>query len=149
MTSRGVEEPQHEVYALPRGKEETQSIWLVDVATEFSYEGHYVGFDLSDSQFPTPSSLPQGCSLEFKVHDMTKRFPPEYHAQFDLVNIRLVVQALKAFISLKLKGKEPGGYIQWGDVNWNEVKSVPSNTELDMLDEIITGHMKYHGLSST
>lgn len=24
MTSRGVEEPQHEVYALPRGKEETQ-----------------------------------------------------------------------------------------------------------------------------
>lgn len=68
----------------------------MDVATEFSYEGHYVGFDLSDSQFPTPSSLPQGCSLEFKVHDMTKRFPPEYHAQFDFVNIRLVVQALKA-----------------------------------------------------
>lgn len=68
----------------------------MDVATEFNCEGHYVGFDLSGSQFPTSTSLPPGCSLEFKVHDMTKRFPPEYHEQFDLVNIRLVVQALKA-----------------------------------------------------
>ena len=32
----------------------------------------------------------------FKVHNMTRHFPAEYHGQFDLVNIRLVVQGLKA-----------------------------------------------------
>lgn len=75
----------------------SSSVWLLDVAkTLCRHDALYVGFDISSLQFPTPASLPPEGSFMFKVHDMTRHFPAEYHAQFDLVNIRLVVQALKA-----------------------------------------------------
>lgn len=69
---------------------------MFDVARELNNpDNHYDGFDISDLQFS--SDVPAGVgSIKLTVHDMTKRFPEQYHGKYDLVNIRLVVQALKA-----------------------------------------------------
>lgn len=73
-------------------------IWLFDVARELNNPNNrYDGFDISDLQFP--SEVPTGPgSINLTVHDMTKRFPEEYHGKYDLVNVRLVVQALKGVL---------------------------------------------------
>jgi hypothetical protein len=55
----------------------------------------FFGFDISISQFPDKSDLQLG-RFSFVEHDIRAPFPVEYHNQFDLVNVRLLVQALAA-----------------------------------------------------
>lgn len=54
----------------------------------------YYGFDIVASQFPEDPG-PQLGQFTMVEHDMTKPFPEQYHGQFDFVNVRLVVQALR------------------------------------------------------
>ena len=74
-------------------------VWLNDLAQIFREGGEhkaeldFVGFDMSPEQFP--SSEDRSPEVDFVVHDMTTRFPPEYHGRFDLVNLRFLVYALK------------------------------------------------------
>jgi hypothetical protein len=74
----------------------SRRLCLIDIARKLnSPDNNYHGFDISAVQFP--SDVTQGFgTFNFTVHDFTKRFPVEYHSQFDLVNVRLVVQALKS-----------------------------------------------------
>ncbi|KAH8819276.1 S-adenosyl-L-methionine-dependent methyltransferase [Xylogone sp. PMI_703] len=130
-------------------------IWLTDVAKRLNNPDNvYHGFDLSPIQFPqVPADTANtNGNFEFIQHNMLNRFPDEYHRKFDLVNIRLVVQGIKAaevklVISNVAELLRPGGYIQWGDVEWDDVMSDPPHEALDRIDRAIVAHMKYHGLS--
>ncbi|KAJ9223808.1 hypothetical protein DTO169C6_3922 [Paecilomyces variotii] len=127
-------------------------IWLFDVARELNNPNNrYDGFDISDLQFP--SEVPTGLgSINLTVHDMTKRFPEEYHGKYDLVNVRLVVQALKGVlvptvISHLTELLRPGGYLQWQDAQWDDLRAIPPNEDIDYINGIFINHMKTYGLS--
>ncbi|KAL8756445.1 MAG: hypothetical protein Q9199_002927 [Rusavskia elegans] len=68
---------------------------VADVATGTVHgqKPSFIGFDISDQQFPLPKGLPSHVAVN--VHDMVKPFPTEYHEKFDLVNVRFVSYALK------------------------------------------------------
>ncbi len=79
-------------------------IWMASLAShrrESEQHGRtctFVGFDVSDAQFPTTKHQREEEEDElpdFVVHDMTSPFPSKYHQAFDLVHIRLVVAALR------------------------------------------------------
>lgn len=55
----------------------------------------YHDFDISALQFPEAADHNIE-HLEFTEHDIRKPFMAKYHGQFDLVNVRLVGQALQA-----------------------------------------------------
>ncbi|KAJ9298202.1 hypothetical protein DTO271G3_3807 [Paecilomyces variotii] len=127
-------------------------IWLFDVARELNNPNNrYDGFDISDLQFP--SEVPTGLgSINFTVHDMTKRFPEEYYGKYDLVNVRFVVQALKGVlvptvISHLMELLRPGGYLQWHDAQWDDFRAIPPNEDIDYVNGIFINHMKAYGLS--
>ncbi|KAL9580907.1 MAG: hypothetical protein Q9212_004211 [Teloschistes hypoglaucus] len=76
-------------------------LWLRQLADELSpprpihgEKSSFVGFDISQQQFPPADSLPS--HMKFVVHDMVDAFPTQYHESFDLVNVRLVSYAVKA-----------------------------------------------------
>jgi hypothetical protein len=75
-------------------------IWLRDVESELSaiptahsQERHFHGFDISDAQFPAASNCSE--SMYFSVHDVLKPFPEEEKGMYDIVQVRLLVLALK------------------------------------------------------
>ncbi|KAJ6103370.1 hypothetical protein N7486_005797 [Penicillium sp. IBT 16267x] len=81
-------------------------------------------------------------------HDMRLPFPEKYHGEFDLVNVRLVVQALRAaevktVVSNIAALLRPGGYLQWQDLEWRDI----THPDFDRVESIIAQHMQYHGLS--
>jgi hypothetical protein len=41
----------------------------------------------------------------------------------------------------------PGGHIQWQDLDWQDIRSYPTNPDLDKINHLLTRHMKAHGLS--
>ncbi|PGH12877.1 hypothetical protein AJ79_03977 [Helicocarpus griseus UAMH5409] len=126
--------------------------WLIDIAKELDNPTNvYKGFDVSPAQFPLDTTDAIG-GFDFVQHNMLERFPVAYHGQFDLVNIRLVVQAVKAadvpLIVSNLKGLlRPGGYLQWQDLVWNDVRPDPYQQDIQDIVEIIRAHMNKHGLS--
>lgn len=77
-------------------------LWLRQLADELTLSrpvhgeesSFFVGFDISQQQFPPADSLPS--QMKFVVHDMVDAFPAQYHERFDLVNVRLVSYAVKA-----------------------------------------------------
>ncbi|KAL9582653.1 MAG: hypothetical protein Q9212_003175 [Teloschistes hypoglaucus] len=102
-------------------------VWLRQLANDPTLphpvqwqQSNFVGFDISQQQFPPADSLPP--HIKFVVHDAVEIFPPEYHQRFDLVNVRLVSYAIKGSdldtvvrnITQLLK---PGGYLQWQETD--------------------------------
>lgn len=57
-----------------------------------SSQSYYHGFDISSDQFPTEALPP---NMEFSVHDILQPFPEEHIGRYDLVNVRLLVGAIK------------------------------------------------------
>ena len=47
-------------------------------------------FDISSSKYPSVNEK----RVDLVVHDITKRFPAEYHGVFDVVHLRLLVYAI-------------------------------------------------------
>ncbi|KAK2810734.1 hypothetical protein FQN50_002777 [Emmonsiellopsis sp. PD_5] len=129
-------------------------LWLFDVANELNDPSiSYDGFDISSVQFPSETPVGLG-KFSFTQHDATKPFPVEFHSQFDLINVRLLVQALKgadvpAFVANLVELLRPGGYIQWGDIVWGQLCSVPPHRAWDEIYDITCKHMDAHGLSHT
>ena len=71
-----------------------QSLQVVPGSTHQCRKKHeFVGFDISPDQFPAANTLLSGQT--FVVHDITARFPEEYHGKFDVVHIRFLNYALK------------------------------------------------------
>ena len=68
------------------------SIWMVDVKQKYP-DLQIDGFDVSISQCPPVEFLPEGCS----VHelDMLKAVPEKFEGIYDVVNLRLMMAAIK------------------------------------------------------
>ncbi|KAF2823378.1 S-adenosyl-L-methionine-dependent methyltransferase [Ophiobolus disseminans] len=97
-------------------------IWLKDLADASPATHSFHGFDISDEQFLSSSSLPPNVSLDFI--DFKKPVPEDLRGTFDLVNVRLIVismgpvhvwQDTLANLVTLLK---PGGRITWTDGNF-------------------------------
>lgn len=71
------------------------SIWLLDTAKLFkSPLMTYHGFDISEAQFP--SEFPQEVGeIAFSVHNILEPFPEAHLSRYDVVHVRLLVQALR------------------------------------------------------
>ncbi len=69
--------------------------WLNDLARAFPRPAvsriRLVGFDISSSKYPSVNEE----GVDLVVHDITKRFPTEYHGIFDVVHLRLLVYAIR------------------------------------------------------
>ncbi|OAX85125.1 hypothetical protein ACJ72_00497 [Emergomyces africanus] len=126
--------------------------WLIDTAIELENPTNvYQGFDISASKFP--SDVPNGVgSFEFLQHNALERFPAQFHSQFDLINVRLVIQAFKAteipvVMSNLVEMLRPGGYLQWGDLLWTEFYADPPQKDVENVLELIRKHMHFYGVA--
>ncbi|KAG5302138.1 hypothetical protein I7I48_02364 [Histoplasma ohiense] len=126
--------------------------WLIDTAKELNNPTNtYHGFDISVASFPSEIPSDTG-KISFLEHNALERFPIEFHGQFDLINIRMVVQAFKSaevpkVISNLMEILRPGGFLQWGDLLWKDTESVPPNDDLEAVMKLGRKHMKFHGVT--
>ncbi|KAI0195669.1 S-adenosyl-L-methionine-dependent methyltransferase [Xylaria flabelliformis] len=92
------------------------AIWLLDIAKTFSPDAELVGIDFDTSKFPSASDLPPNITL--RQANMFEPFPNDLVGKFDVVNVRLIVFALKEGYGIDLVRNlmtllKPGGYIVW------------------------------------
>ncbi|TRX93966.1 hypothetical protein FHL15_005044 [Xylaria flabelliformis] len=92
------------------------AIWLLDIAKTFSPDAELVGIDFDTSKFPSASDLPPNITL--RQSNMFEPFPNDLVGKFDVVNVRLIVFALKDGYGIELVRNlmtllKPGGYIVW------------------------------------
>ncbi|KAI0547521.1 hypothetical protein F4679DRAFT_586395 [Xylaria curta] len=90
------------------------AIWLLDIAKTFSPDAELVGIDFDTSKFPSASDLPPNITL--RQANMFESFPNDLVGKFDVVNVRLIVFALKEGCGIELVRNlmtllKPGGYI--------------------------------------
>jgi len=97
--------------------------WLSDVAAELEQAGNceaeFIGFDISDTQFPKFRKS----NTRFVLSDIKEGFAEEWHRTFDVVHARLLVLVLvndeiESGVKNILKLLKPGGYIQYDDFAW-------------------------------
>jgi hypothetical protein len=80
------------------------SVWLLDVANSLSSPSIvYHGFDISGLQFPINISQGLG-NIKFSEHDILTPFPEEHLGKYDIVHLRLLVQALREWTLRELLG---------------------------------------------
>ena len=95
-------------------------IWIAEEALSSTADSlvSFTGFDIADSNFPAKSNtLP---NVNFELWNIHEPPPTQFHGQFDLVNLRLMIPAIPSGdpsgplrnLLLLLK---PGGWVQWGE----------------------------------
>ncbi|KAJ9618911.1 hypothetical protein H2203_008727 [Taxawa tesnikishii (nom. ined.)] len=95
----------------------------------------FVGFDISDAQFPLDVGRRRDecegrSDLDFVVHDLLQPFPAEYHGQFDLVHLRLLVggtrvEDIPTYLQHVSSLLRPGGYLSWQDLDFADIWTEP------------------------
>ncbi|MCJ1333322.1 hypothetical protein MMC10_010016 [Thelotrema lepadinum] len=117
------------------------SIWMVDVKQKYP-DLQIDGFDVSISQCPPVEFLPEGCS----VHelDMLKAVPEKFEGIYDVVNLRLMMAAIKddnpvPLLKNLITMLKPGGYLQWQEINPSTITVVSAKPALDrtIMDAIL------------
>jgi hypothetical protein len=63
------------------------SIFILSLARRLPPSCSFVGFDISDAQFPIPESIPQNVS--FRIANAMAEPPVDLQCQFDIVHLRL------------------------------------------------------------
>ncbi|KAE9376012.1 S-adenosyl-L-methionine-dependent methyltransferase [Stipitochalara longipes BDJ] len=91
--------------------------WLIDVARTFP-SAELIGFDISTSAFPHPSTLPP--NISFRTQDMLSPFPSSEIGTYDLIAVRFISMATTrsewiSTIQNLLTLLKPGGWLQWID----------------------------------
>ncbi|QKX59667.1 uncharacterized protein TRUGW13939_06807 [Talaromyces rugulosus] len=93
-------------------------IFILSLARRLPKSCSFVGFDISDDQFPIHESIPENVS--FRVADAMGEPPVELLGKFDIVHLRLFFcvvdknDPLPAF-NFCLKLLKPGGFLQWDE----------------------------------
>ncbi|GAW24526.1 hypothetical protein ANO14919_141130 [Xylariales sp. No.14919] len=92
------------------------AVWLTEVAKTLRPDAEFVGLDYDTSKFPT--SLPPNITL--RQADMFKPFPSDLLGKFDVVNVRLIIFALKEgqgtdLVKSLMTLLKPGGYVVWAE----------------------------------
>ncbi|KAI1129266.1 hypothetical protein F5Y10DRAFT_238578 [Nemania abortiva] len=93
-------------------------VWLSEIAKTLSPDAELVGLDFDTSKFPALSSLAPNITL--RQGNMFEPFPSDLLGKFDVVNIRLIIFALKEGYGPNLVKNlmtllKPGGYIVWAE----------------------------------
>ncbi|KAK4098622.1 hypothetical protein N658DRAFT_499298 [Parathielavia hyrcaniae] len=119
------------------------AIWLLDVAKTLSATTttpaatpptyQLTGYDITDSAFPAPETLPPNVSL--RTHDMRVPFPEAELGTYDLVAVRFVSSAStrrewgQAVRNIAALLKPGAGWLQWIDsCNFALYNSVPGTS---------------------
>ncbi|KAI3318859.1 hypothetical protein HD806DRAFT_511177 [Xylariaceae sp. AK1471] len=94
------------------------AIWLTEIAKTLTQDAELVGLDFDTSKFPPPSSLPPNITL--RQANMYEPFPSDLLGRFDVVNVRLIIFALKKGHGTDLVRNlmtllKPGGCIVWAE----------------------------------
>ncbi|KAJ8120366.1 hypothetical protein ONZ43_g2908 [Nemania bipapillata] len=94
------------------------AVWLSEIAKTLSPDAELVGLDFDTSKFPPPSSLASNITL--RQANMFEPFPTDLLGKFDVVNVRLIIFALKDGLGTDLVKNlmtllKPGGYISWAE----------------------------------
>ncbi|KAI1272153.1 hypothetical protein F5Y07DRAFT_392211 [Xylaria sp. FL0933] len=92
------------------------AIWLSEVAKTLPPDAELVGLDYDTSKFP-PSHAP---NITLRQANMYEPFPDNLLGKFDVVNVRLIIFALKEGQGTHLVRNlmtllKPGGYIVWAE----------------------------------
>ncbi|KAH8695207.1 S-adenosyl-L-methionine-dependent methyltransferase [Talaromyces proteolyticus] len=93
-------------------------VFILSLARRLSPSCSFVGFDISDEQFPVPDGVPD--NVAFRIADAMSDPPDEFIGQFDIVHLRLffcVVEDNNPLPPLNfcLKLLKPGGFLQWDE----------------------------------
>ncbi|KAI0903410.1 hypothetical protein F4823DRAFT_618674 [Ustulina deusta] len=94
------------------------AVWLSEIAKTLPPDAELVGLDYDTSKFP--SSLAPNITL--RQANMYEPFPSDLLGKFDVVNVRLIVFALKEGQGTELVTNlmtllKPGGYIVWAETS--------------------------------
>jgi ubiquinone/menaquinone biosynthesis C-methylase UbiE len=94
------------------------AVWLTEIAKTLSPDAELVGLDFDTSKFPPQSSLASNITL--RQANMFEPFASDLLGKFDVVNVRLIIFALKAGYGTDLVKNlmtllKPGGYIVWSE----------------------------------
>ncbi|GAP87194.2 putative methyltransferase domain-containing protein [Rosellinia necatrix] len=95
-------------------------VWLIEVAKTLSPDAELVGLDFDTSKFPIPAALASNITL--RQANMFEPFPSDLLGRFDVVNVRLIVFALKEGQGIDLAKNlmtllKPGGHIVWTETS--------------------------------
>jgi ubiquinone/menaquinone biosynthesis C-methylase UbiE len=115
--------PQHIASSLPTHPKILElatgtAIWLTEMAKTLPPNAEFVGLDFDTSKFPSASSLPPNITL--RKANMYEPFPDDLLGKFDVVNVRLILFALKEGTGLDLVKNlmtllKPGGWVVWAE----------------------------------
>lgn len=92
------------------------AVWLTELAKTLPADAELVGLDYDTSKFPP--SLPSNITL--RQANMYEPFPSDLLGKFDVVNVRLIIFALKVgqgtdLVKNLMTLLRPGGYIVWAE----------------------------------
>ncbi|KAF2966625.1 hypothetical protein GQX73_g6983 [Xylaria multiplex] len=108
------------------------AVWLTEVAKTLPLDAEFVGLDYDTTKFP--SSLPPNITL--RQADMFKPFSGDLLGKFDVVNVRLIIFALKEGqgTDLLLTSVEPPSqaWFRFQDINWRFAKKVGRDMNLPL-----------------
>ncbi|KAI0204190.1 S-adenosyl-L-methionine-dependent methyltransferase [Astrocystis sublimbata] len=94
------------------------AIWLSEVAKTLSPNAELVGLDFDTSKFPSASCL--ASNIVLRPADMFMPFPSDLLGMFDVVNVRLIIFALKEGSGVDLASNlmtllKSRGYLVWSE----------------------------------
>jgi SAM-dependent methyltransferase len=124
-------------------------LWLCELAKNAPEATSFDGFDISSDQFPHPHSLPDNVTLG--VLDATKPPPLDLCGKYDVVHVRLLISVvdnddpgpvishclnllseyniLTAPTFVLISHTEPGGYLQWDELDCAASQRLLQSTE--------------------
>lgn len=110
-------------------------LWLLQESQSPTYPPHttFTGFDISPSQFPSPSTIPSSVTFTVLNASHPSLIPSQYHSAFDIVHVRLLMGSITGpspihFLQSFLTLLRPGGFLQWDEVNPHKAQALPAST---------------------
>ncbi|KAH8781023.1 UMTA methyltransferase family protein [Diaporthe sp. PMI_573] len=100
-------------------------IWLFDVRESVDPSARLEGFDISFDAAPPKETLPSNVS--FRHWDVNSDLPQDLVGVFDVVHVRffafvLMNDQVQPVVERLFKMLKPGGYLQWGDPDFQSVR---------------------------
>ncbi|KAG6364263.1 hypothetical protein INS49_005862 [Diaporthe citri] len=108
-------------------------IWLLDARDSISPSARLDGFDISLDGVPPADTLPS--NVKFRHWDLKEDLPEDLVGVFDIVHLRslsfvLLNDQVPAAVERIVKMLKPGGYIQWGEPDFESIRTDKTSPEI-------------------